>query len=248
MDEARGKMMEIAGQLLVNSQADIKAGGISVTKRDLLSLLVQSNATRGIQEDQRLNDTDVIARTSFFRCPDPIPIEDRLQRFLRSSSPGMRVNIFQAAPLPPNLIRCTHLVSDQVNLSIETSLTGWTGASVGIATALALRALSLHPSVQSKLREELLSIATDDPTMDELNSCPYLENVVREVMRVYPPVAFSRREAMEDDVLPLSKPYLDRNGNSYDTISYVQIVFEPGLPSFLRFLGGSDVDRSVQRT
>ncbi|KAJ7787975.1 cytochrome P450 [Mycena olivaceomarginata] len=95
----------------------------------------------------------------------------------------------------------------------------WTGASVGIATALALRALSLHPSVQSKLREELLSIATDDPTMDELNSFPYLENVVREVMRVYPPVAFSRREAMEDDVLPLSKSYLDRNGNSYDTIS-----------------------------
>jgi hypothetical protein len=61
--------------------------------------------------------------------------------------------------------------------------------------------------------------------MDELNSFPYFENVVREVMRVYPPVAFSRREAMEDDVLPLSKPYLDRNGKSYDTISYVQIVF-----------------------
>ncbi|KAJ7307919.1 cytochrome P450 [Mycena albidolilacea] len=164
MDEARGKMMEIARQLLVNSQADIKAGGISATKRDLLSLLVQSNAIRGIQEDQRLNDTDV-------------------------------------------------------NLSVETSLTSWTNTHVSIATALALHALSLHPSVQSKLREELLSLATDDPTMDELNSFPYLENVVREVMRVYPPVAFSRREAMEDDVLPLSKLYLDRNGKSYDTIS-----------------------------
>jgi hypothetical protein len=122
MDEARGKMMEIARHLLVNSQADIKAGGISATKRDLLSLLVQSNATRGIQEDQRLNDTDVIARTSFVRCPDPIPVEDCLQRFRHSSSPGMRVSIFQSAPLPPNLNHCTYLVSDQVNLSVETSL------------------------------------------------------------------------------------------------------------------------------
>ncbi|KAJ7358158.1 cytochrome P450 [Mycena albidolilacea] len=163
MDEARGKMMEIARQLLVNSQADIKAGGISATKRDLLSLLVQSNATRGIQEDQRLNDTDVIAQ---------IP---------------------------------TFFVAGHENVSI--------------ATALALHALSLYPLVQSKLREELLSISTDDPTMDELNSFPYLENVVREVMRVYSPVAFTRREAMEDDVLPLSKPYLDRNGKSYDSIS-----------------------------
>ncbi|KAJ7016522.1 cytochrome P450 [Mycena alexandri] len=87
------------------------------------------------------------------------------------------------------------------------------------ATALALYALSIHPSVQSKLREELLSLGTDNPTMDELNSLPYLESVIRETMRLYPPVAFTVRTAMEDDVIPLSKPYLDRNGRSYDSIS-----------------------------
>ncbi|KAF8203491.1 cytochrome P450 [Mycena galopus ATCC 62051] len=163
MDQAREKMMEIARQLLADSQADIKAGGVSATKRDLLSLLVQSNMSHEIEEDQRLSDIDVVAQ---------IP---------------------------------TFFVAGHETTSI--------------ATALALHALSLHPSVQSKLRAELLSIATDDPSMDELNSLPYLENVVREVMRVYPPVAFSRREAMEDDVLPLSKPYLDRTGRSYDTIS-----------------------------
>ncbi|KAF7339184.1 hypothetical protein MVEN_01995700 [Mycena venus] len=86
------------------------------------------------------------------------------------------------------------------------------------ATALALHALSVHPKVQMKLREELLTLKTDNPTMDDLNSLPYLESVLREIMRVYPPVGFSVREAMEDDVLPLSKSYLDRNGNTYDTI------------------------------
>ncbi|KAF7367887.1 hypothetical protein MSAN_00853400 [Mycena sanguinolenta] len=87
------------------------------------------------------------------------------------------------------------------------------------ATAVALHALSIHPSVQSKLRDELSSLATDEPTMDELNSLPYLEKVIRETMRLYPPVGFSMREAMENDVLPLSKPYFDRYGKTYDSIT-----------------------------
>ncbi|KAJ7627748.1 cytochrome P450 monooxygenase [Mycena polygramma] len=86
------------------------------------------------------------------------------------------------------------------------------------ATALALHALSLHPSVQKRLRDELLTVGSDNPTMDDLNSLPYLETVLREVMRVYPPVAFTMRQAMKDDVLPLSKQYLDRNGKAYDSI------------------------------
>ncbi|KAJ7323558.1 cytochrome P450 [Mycena albidolilacea] len=92
------------------------------------------------------------------------------------------------------------------------------GHESGTATALALHALSIHPSVQSKLREELFKIATEDTTIDELNSFPYLEKVLRETMRLYPPVGFSMREAMQDDVLPLSRSYLDRNAKSYDTI------------------------------
>lgn len=94
-----------------------------------------------------------------------------------------------------------------------------------IATAVALHVLSLNPSVQTKLREEILSLASDDPTMDELNSLSYLENFVRETMRLYPPVAFSRRQAMEDDVLPLSRPYVDRNGQVYDNIQYSLFLY-----------------------
>lgn len=45
------------------------------------------------------------------------------------------------------------------------------------AVSWALHLLSLNPSVQSKLRQELLSLPTDNPTMEELNSMPYLESV-----------------------------------------------------------------------
>ncbi|KAJ7735839.1 cytochrome P450 [Mycena maculata] len=86
------------------------------------------------------------------------------------------------------------------------------------AVSWALHALSLNIAVQSNLREELFTISTEHPTMDELNSLPYLESVVRETMRVHSPVVFVDRQVTEDDVLPLSKPYTDKQGKSHDSI------------------------------
>ncbi|KAJ7177190.1 cytochrome P450 [Mycena filopes] len=99
------------------------------------------------------------------------------------------------------------------------------------AASWALHALSHDQRVQKKLREELLTMSTDNPTMEELNSLSYLESVVREVMRVHAPAVFTQRMAMEDDVLPLSKPYIDRQGNSHDSlpISKGQMIHVPIL-------------------
>ncbi|KAK7037571.1 hypothetical protein VNI00_011063 [Paramarasmius palmivorus] len=82
-------------------------------------------------------------------------------------------------------------------------------------TAFALFALSSSPSaieIQSKLRTEVLSIPTDNPTMDELNALPYLDQVVRECLRVFAPVPATARIATRDDVIPLAAPYQDRYG------------------------------------
>ncbi|KAJ6496408.1 cytochrome P450 [Mycena sanguinolenta] len=90
--------------------------------------------------------------------------------------------------------------------------------TTSLATSWALHALSTNPAAQCKLREELLTIPTDNPTMDELNSLPYLEAVVREMMRVHAPVVNTQRMAMEDDIMPLAKPYIDPQGNSHDSL------------------------------
>ncbi|KAJ7872703.1 cytochrome P450 [Mycena leptocephala] len=107
------------------------------------------------------------------------------------------------------------------------------------ATSWALHALSLNPAVQTKLREEIFTISTENPTMDVLNSLPYLESVVREVMRVHAPVSFLERIAMQDDVLPLSQPYIDKTGKAHDSllIPKGQIIHLP--------LSGLNVDKEI---
>ena len=48
--------------------------------------------------------------------------------------------------------------------------------------------------------------------MEELQALPYLDQVVRETLRLYPPLAAVPREATKDDVLPLSEPIICKDG------------------------------------
>ncbi|KAJ3570546.1 hypothetical protein NP233_g4326 [Leucocoprinus birnbaumii] len=86
------------------------------------------------------------------------------------------------------------------------------------ATTWALHALSLNPQVQSKLRDELFTIDTENPTMDELNALPYLDAVVRETLRAHAPVPGTARVAIKDDIVPLDTPFVDQNGKVRDSL------------------------------
>jgi cytochrome P450 len=72
--------------------------------------------------------------------------------------------------------------------------------------------------VQTKLRNELVGVATNNPTMEELSGLRYLDAVVRETMRVHAPVPATVRVAMKDDILPLGTPFVDKKGISRDCI------------------------------
>ncbi|KAH9005441.1 cytochrome P450 [Lactarius hatsudake] len=86
------------------------------------------------------------------------------------------------------------------------------------AIAWTLFALSCHPAVQTTLRAELRTCPTDMPTMDQLNALPYLEGVVREVLRLYAPVSGTQRIAMHDAEIPLQKPFKDNRGIMQNSI------------------------------
>ncbi|KAH0835842.1 cytochrome P450 [Lanmaoa asiatica] len=86
------------------------------------------------------------------------------------------------------------------------------------AATWALYAITVATRIQTKLREELLSVETENPSMDELMALPYLDAVVRETLRVYSPIPATLRVAMKDDVVPVEKPFADRNGVIHDSI------------------------------
>lgn len=88
-------------------------------------------------------------------------------------------------------------------------------SSLSITWALYL--LAIFPAIQTRLREELLSVSPAEPlkslTNDEISSLyniiselPYLDNVVKETLRLIPPVHSSIRVATQDDEVPTSSP------------------------------------------
>ncbi|KAJ7127450.1 cytochrome P450 [Mycena crocata] len=160
--DAHSTMSRIGNQLLQDAKSATAAGEKEAGRRDLLSLLVQSNMSGEVSDSHRLSDAVVIAQL-------------------------------------PTFFVAGH----------ETTST---------ATTWALYALARSPQVQATLRAELLSMGTESPSLDALNSLPYLEKVVREVMRLHSPVAFTNRMAMRDDVIPLGTPYTDTKGVQHDRI------------------------------
>ncbi|KAG9316668.1 cytochrome P450 [Chiua virens] len=104
--------------------------------------------------------------------------------------------------------------------------------SLGLAWTLLL--LARHPDIQTRLRAELLNIMPSTPLSllsDEetqslhtsLSDHHYLNNVVRESLRLIPPVHSSLRVATQDDEIPTSCPVHLRDG----TISDQKSIFIP---------------------
>ncbi|QRV84540.1 cytochrome P450 family protein [Ceratobasidium sp. AG-Ba] len=81
------------------------------------------------------------------------------------------------------------------------------------STTWGLYALAKHREVQQKLRKELLESGFgDEPSMTDLDRLPYLDSVVREILRLHAPVPGTLREAAHDIEIPVSQSFKDRHG------------------------------------
>ena len=191
-------MNSIGRQLMQESKADINELKISWTKRDLLSLLLRANVAPDLLPNQRMSDADVLSRESHH-----LPAYHRWTHWLYAIR-----NSYVHGRWTRNDKVCSDLEFRPCNGPLLIYLK-WNST----ATSWALFALTQNPDAQRKLREELLRAGTDNPTMDELNALPYLDAVIREVLRVHAPVSGTEREAVKDDFLPFSEPLIDKYGN-----------------------------------
>jgi len=140
------------------------------------------------------------------------------EKIEKSSWPGrdllsllLRANM--STDLPPN----QRMTEEDVLAQVPTFLVAG-HETTSSATTWALFALTQNVEAQTKLRNEVLAVGTDNPTMDELNALPYLDAVVRETLRIHAPVASTMRVATQDDILPLGEPIKDKYGRMMDGI------------------------------
>lgn len=81
-----------------------------------------------------------------------------------------------------------------------------------------LYSLTQHPECQTRLREEVLAVPDDRPSLETLNNLPYMDAVIREALRLHAPAPGTMREAKEDTVIPLSMPVIGRDGKQIDSV------------------------------
>lgn len=79
--------------------------------------------------------------------------------------------------------------------------------------------LARHPVIQARLRKEIRETEAaiharggSDFTASDLDGMPYLNAVLKESMRFHPAVYHNYRQAVKDDVLPLSQPITTTTG------------------------------------
>ncbi|KAJ3758781.1 cytochrome P450 [Lentinula raphanica] len=91
----------------------------------------------------------------------------------------------------------------------------------GTSLTFALFELARHPEFQDRLRKEIRDVERNimergitEFTVQDLDSMPILNAVVKETLRFHPVAVHLFRVAVEDEVLPLSKPIVSTTGES----------------------------------
>ncbi|KAH6903378.1 cytochrome P450 [Coprinopsis sp. MPI-PUGE-AT-0042] len=112
-----------------------------------------------------------------------------------------------------------------------------------------LHVLATHPDVQDRLRQEIQALWQDpihhDPDhplrlkFDSIASLPLLDAVLKETLRLHPPVPFVRRTCLKDTIIPYSKPRSTQSDEQGDMSS---VLVPNGTTLFVGIAGSNRLE------
>ncbi|KAF8823890.1 hypothetical protein HHX47_DHR9000098 [Lentinula edodes] len=149
---------------------------------------------------------------------------------LPSVSFGIPVNIFHSVQSNICNDDSTKTLSDPDLLDQISSFFFAGSDTTALSLSWCLYFLALHPDIQTRLREELThptappqSSNSEDRAYDVLDSFPLLDSVVRETLRLAPPVHGTLRVATQNDLIPVSEPVVLTNGTLVSPGEHIKI-------------------------
>ncbi|KAK0203697.1 cytochrome P450 [Desarmillaria ectypa] len=108
-------------------------------------------------------------------------------------------------------------LTDEEMLAAMQTIMGAGHETTATTLTWTLYELAKNPDLQTKLRHEVKdmekAISGGDCSVANFESMPYLQAVMKEALRMHPVSYYGLREAVRDDVIPLSKPVTLRDGN-----------------------------------
>ncbi|KZP32004.1 cytochrome P450 [Athelia psychrophila] len=112
-----------------------------------------------------------------------------------------------------------HLPEDEL-IAQMTTLTFAAFDTTSSALSHILHLLAQHPDMQTKLCREIIEARERGGDLDynALDRLPYLDAIIRETLRLFPPLPIMARIARKDMVLPLSKPMKGADGKPISEI------------------------------
>ncbi|WWC60827.1 uncharacterized protein I303_103403 [Kwoniella dejecticola CBS 10117] len=163
VDRAMDPLEKLSQDIMRERQREIDEGKREAASdnRDLLTLMLRSNMTKGMTPDQKLRDDEITGQLATF--------------------------MFAGSDTTAGTI------------------------------AMGLYQLAKHPEIQDTLRAELLACGDNLP-YDQIDELPYLDAVVKEVLRINPSLPGTVRQAQKDDIIPLSQPVKLTNGKIVNEI------------------------------
>ncbi|TIA92663.1 hypothetical protein E3P81_01413 [Wallemia ichthyophaga] len=136
------------------------------------------------------------------------------------------LSLLMKSNLSAELNPSDRLSTSEVVSQIATFLLAGTDTTSN-AMAYMLHSLASNKRVQDKLRSEIIENAlnmNESTSLNDVNSLPYLDMVIKETLRLNAPVPLTLRQAIKPDVIPLAHPVKDTKTG--DMIS--QILVKPG--------------------